>query len=526
MKKLIKILSTTCIGVCLLSSTLIQPQAAETTKYGSSQAIDNNYLSAKEEKQLSKSIPTSYNSNELGYVTSVKNQGNSDTCWAYASTSTFESLLLRNSLFTVDLEPKHMDLWATPTTNGLGWQRKEDEGGYTYIPLGYYSSWNGAVDINNSAPTQGTTALIYLGKNDTELIKKTIMDSGAVTANFAVNSKGYSKNYNSYYLGKKNNNIYGHTVSVVGWDDNYSKENFDGSYTPTNNGAWLCKNSWGSNINSIGGYLWISYEDVYIFDNDVFSPSYGIKEFVDIKDNLNLYQNEEYGATYEFEYLDEKSKDITYFNVFDFSEKGNVLNKVIFETTAVGASYKTYFVPLKDEKPTLDKSCWQQLSSGTIDYAGYICDDVQYIAPQSKGAVAVEVDTSGCNSTNSVGVDEWLTDVDNTMIFEDKLKNGKSFVLYNDNLVDVKNYYKDNLNDDIGGNLVIKAITDEKYNINYGEINKDNTFNIRDATALQYYLVKKNNFNIYQKANADVNRDGKINILDVTKIQRTLAFME
>ena len=28
-----------------------------------------------------------------------------------------------------------------------------------------------------------------------------------------------------------------HDVTVVGWDDNYSKENFNQGYRPTNNGA-------------------------------------------------------------------------------------------------------------------------------------------------------------------------------------------------------------------------------------------------------------------------------------------------
>lgn len=37
-----------------------------------------------------------------------------------------------------------------------------------------------------------------------------------------------------------------HTVSIVGWDDNYSKENFASMNRPTHDGAFLVKNSWGS----------------------------------------------------------------------------------------------------------------------------------------------------------------------------------------------------------------------------------------------------------------------------------------
>ena len=37
-----------------------------------------------------------------------------------------------------------------------------------------------------------------------------------------------------------------HAVCIVGWDDNYPKENFIEEHQPPANGAWLVKNSWGS----------------------------------------------------------------------------------------------------------------------------------------------------------------------------------------------------------------------------------------------------------------------------------------
>ena len=37
-----------------------------------------------------------------------------------------------------------------------------------------------------------------------------------------------------------------HAVTIVGWDDNYPKENFISEHQPPENGAWLVKNSWGS----------------------------------------------------------------------------------------------------------------------------------------------------------------------------------------------------------------------------------------------------------------------------------------
>ena len=69
-----------------------------------------------------------------------------------------------------------------------------------------------------------------------------------------------------------------HAVTIIGWDDNYPKENFLEGHQPPGDGAWLVKNSWGSQEeefpdygrgdwgieNEEGihtGYFWISYYD-------------------------------------------------------------------------------------------------------------------------------------------------------------------------------------------------------------------------------------------------------------------------
>lgn len=75
------------------------------------------------------------------------------------------------------------------------------------------------------------------------------------------------------YENKKAN----HTVTIVGWDDDFAVENFSSNpeHQPPAKGAWLIKNSWGSGDqefpnhadtgikeDGVGtGYLWISYYD-------------------------------------------------------------------------------------------------------------------------------------------------------------------------------------------------------------------------------------------------------------------------
>lgn len=91
---------------------------------------------------------------------------------------------------------------------------------------------------------------------------------------------------------------------AVGWDDNYSKDNF--IKKPTQDGAWLVKNSWGTN-NVENGFYWISYEDKSLFYNnsiDVidevskvsknektlaydYTPMYGMDKFKIVAPNSN-----------------------------------------------------------------------------------------------------------------------------------------------------------------------------------------------------------------------------------------------
>ena len=69
-----------------------------------------------------------------------------------------------------------------------------------------------------------------------------------------------------------------HAVTVVGWDDAYSKENFLEGKQPPADGAWLVKNSWGAGSedspnwgdwgidedgDGVGdGCFWLSYYDM------------------------------------------------------------------------------------------------------------------------------------------------------------------------------------------------------------------------------------------------------------------------
>ena len=93
-----------------------------------------------------------------------------------------------------------------------------------------------------------------------------------------------------------------HAICIIGWDDGYSKDNFNPDHRPPADGAWLVKNSWGSETDYVTlpdgtvigrdawgledadgrhtGYFWISYYDKtldfaesMVFDTDLVTES-------------------------------------------------------------------------------------------------------------------------------------------------------------------------------------------------------------------------------------------------------------
>ena len=108
-----------------------------------------------------------------------------------------------------------------------------------------------------------TESLRGLDEDSTKL-KQYIMKYGATDLSMGWDKQAYNYKGGIYHSNKLTDEVMreGHAVVIIGWDDNYSKDNFVYE-KPSKNGAWLILNSWGTQWGN-NGTAWVSYEDNYI----------------------------------------------------------------------------------------------------------------------------------------------------------------------------------------------------------------------------------------------------------------------
>ncbi|WP_455645648.1 C1 family peptidase [Methanosphaera sp.] len=237
------------------------------------------------------SIPAAYDSRDYGYVTSIKNQGPDGNCWAFASIATLESNILKAINESYNFSENHVkNIMAL--FSQTGWNIIPNTGGINEVAFTYFVNWLGPVNDtideykgNVISPT--LKSLLHItniytipsrtNATDNDLVKEAIMKYGSVYSNIYVSP---NVTQNIYSSGEITSN---HAISLVGWDDNYSRYNFD--TTPPGDGAFILKNSWGTNV-GYDGYFYVSY-----YDTTILNKSYGIGEgaFVFIVNDTEVY---------------------------------------------------------------------------------------------------------------------------------------------------------------------------------------------------------------------------------------------
>lgn len=236
-------------------------------------------------------LPAAYDSRDYNIVPPVRSQGSTGVCWAFATIASLEIDSIKNGytyMEDTDFSESHL-VWFTysgskdaedplygeyyntnlPYDLGGNWQRSSgtlskwsgpaNEKSFPFNSSDLNSMMNYSEDdrYNTSSGVIMKDALVFENAND---VKAWIMEHGSCTASMFYSSSYENGLSSSYYcnVGGKGVN---HMICVVGWDDDYSKDEF--LISPPSDGAWLIRDSWGTG-NHDNGYFWISYYDASI----------------------------------------------------------------------------------------------------------------------------------------------------------------------------------------------------------------------------------------------------------------------
>lgn len=226
--------------------------------------------------------PGTYNANEEGFVTDVKNQRNTSLCWAFSLASNLETSLLTRGQKYYDLSEEQLAyFWANRVNDPLGntpndkitrTQSNYHGTGNGRVASFFLSTWSGMtteekVPFQSSAVTwpdslaYDTSAYMedaIFSQYTVERTKQLLMEYNSVSAMIYMLDNYYYPDTASYSCPQSG--LVNHAVTIVGWDDTYSKENFPSASGVKNDGAWIVKNSYGKNWGK-NGYFYLSYED-------------------------------------------------------------------------------------------------------------------------------------------------------------------------------------------------------------------------------------------------------------------------
>lgn len=363
-------------------------------------------------------IPAQYDMREIDRVSPVRDQGIYGTCWAFASLGALETTVLpaQKNIFSVD----HMSL-------NNSFNLALNQGGEFTMAIAYLASWQGPVFEEDDPYGDGVSddtlkarkhleEAQIIGEKDYEGIKEAVYKYGGVQTSIytqLVNADSWSYYYNrdraAYYYNA--NATPNHDIVIVGWNDNYPKECF--TIEPEGDGAFICKNSWGTEFGE-NGFFYVSYYDTNIGTSNVVYTKLGEAENFD-----HIYQADLLGWTGQLGY----NKENAYFaNVFK-AGTNEELQAVAFYATGKDTSYEVYVVPEFQEAKDLNNR--QMVASGKFGNAGYYTVNFDEAIPLEDGkeyAVVVSIKTPG--SIHPVAI-EYNSDY-RTATFD--ITDGKGFI--------------------------------------------------------------------------------------------------
>lgn len=393
-------------------------------------------------------------------VTSVKDQGATGLCWAYAALGACESNLLRQGAdIPADwLDEKgelnfseaalgwyvftdHMTQGDFASHDWLEMEKKGITGGNFFVASAAMAA-AGGVQLDQFAPFSdweegyseyqrylsyyrmtNSQVINQLERGSESIIKEWIYDTGAVGACFYSSDIFYDNHFSkAYYQQRHSAKDANHAILLVGWDDNYSKTNFRPGVQPSRDGAWLVRNSWGRD-DSYEGYFWLSYDDPSICE-------YARFEMESTEEYLQTYQ---YDGAVAYAGLNSAAA-----NVFTAQSDGTI-RRVMFPNVQGNPDKVQYTLSvyslLPDAQSPVDGNVIAT-SSGVVQYSGYKSVEIPAVSVKKGEQFSVVLRMEECLAN---GKRSAMLAMESTVVGQDLLtrysscRAGESFVQVGEN---------------------------------------------------------------------------------------------
>jgi len=230
-----------------------------------------------------------FDSRAVGMMTPVSNQSASVSCWAHAVVGAVQQYVLKETGSVYQFSPQHLRFGTSRVNTRQTTFNGKPEQSVGVVNALAFLMMDGVVleddipfvaSINSSTPLPSNfytaqrhyritgTMLIPAGMENIDRIKSAYLEYGNAFTFWATSATNKERLENPATFARYYNSTIGartgsHVINIVGWDDNYPKENF--TVQPPGNGAWLIKENYGSS--GMGarvhdrGYLWLSYHD-------------------------------------------------------------------------------------------------------------------------------------------------------------------------------------------------------------------------------------------------------------------------
>ena len=321
-------------------------------------------------------LPKYYSLIDEGQVTPVKNQDDGGNCWAFATIGALESAILKASGNSIILSEENLKNLAS-LYSVYGWDMPTNEGGYDEMGLGYLLSWLGPV-LESDDEYSGKTVLspvlksilhvqnvAFLEKSsyyNLDSIKKAIMNYGGVYSGIYMVAS-YNSKIEAYVQCYRGTHSCDHAVVLVGWDDDFYIPNAPGK------GAWIAKNSWGSNWGE-EGYFYVSY-----FDNSCpeLESEEGAFAFI-LNDTIKYDKNYQYDVA-KTDYFLNTTKSVWYKNIFISTDMEYL------------AAVSTYFQKNTNWELTINVNNALKLKKSGFSNPGYYTIPLDTFIPLSVGDI-------------------------------------------------------------------------------------------------------------------------------------------